>query len=649
MYCKRVMSRGWNHSHTPIHTMRNTSRSRPCALSCKPTLRTMCVALFALLMLNVLCATTTLADQAGCGLGPCGETHTGPGCVNMICCGDVCAFIPRCCETNWDAACLDMANQQCEICGIPGLGSCFISHQKAACADATCCALVCQIYPYCCDTMQSWDYNCAFNAQELCVLPPPKLCGDPDAGSCLVPHGNSSCSDKACCEMVCSGLSSCCDVIWDELCVSVAQDLCNSTCTLVCPSGAIQEIESCGARTNDPLIRPDATLPNVPQTITLAVQAPTTTKVCGKLFTTNTGTAVVDVDVYAIDLRNADTDQDGFVKVAISLSAVRPVFAALTPVNSTETALPGALVLANAAACNTGRDWNCVAPAKYWVVIAPGTNGIISSQAFTCDNGAYWFQLETAAACALPCTNATGSCTEIHGTPSCVNPVCCSLVCASIASCCETSWDQECAILAAQDCGAPTPSNDACANAIVISTGSTTVSLLGSTSSLPAFSCPANTAPTGGDVWLRWENPTGTHRDYKIDTCGVSFDTRMDIFTGSCGALALRACSDNSVYCNPIHGSSLVLSSECGESYFIRIASLQGETGFATIHITALSDAQSCCPEDLDFSGTVDSGDIGMVLLDTGPCLGCPTDLDGSGQVDSGDVGIVLLNSGPCQ
>ena len=57
----------------------------------------------------------------------------------------------------------------------------------------------------------------------------------------------------------------------------------------------------------------------------------------------------------------------------------------------------------------------------------------------------------------------------------------------------------------------------------------------------------------------------------------------------------------------------------------------------------------SPCPSDLDGSGVVDSGDVGMVLLDTGECQGCLTDLDGSGVVDSGDVGMVLLDSGPCQ
>lgn len=57
----------------------------------------------------------------------------------------------------------------------------------------------------------------------------------------------------------------------------------------------------------------------------------------------------------------------------------------------------------------------------------------------------------------------------------------------------------------------------------------------------------------------------------------------------------------------------------------------------------------SICFGDLDGSGEVDGGDIGLMLLDYGPCAGCPTDLDGSGEVDGGDVGLVLLSFGPCQ
>jgi hypothetical protein len=54
------------------------------------------------------------------------------------------------------------------------------------------------------------------------------------------------------------------------------------------------------------------------------------------------------------------------------------------------------------------------------------------------------------------------------------------------------------------------------------------------------------------------------------------------------------------------------------------------------------------CPCDLDGSGEVDSGDLGLLLLYYGPCGGCPADLDGNDNVDSADLGLLLLNFGPC-
>ncbi|MCE9620336.1 MAG: hypothetical protein K8R92_10580 [Planctomycetes bacterium] len=48
-------------------------------------------------------------------------------------------------------------------------------------------------------------------------------------------------------------------------------------------------------------------------------------------------------------------------------------------------------------------------------------------------------------------------------------------------------------------------------------------------------------------------------------------------------------------------------------------------------------------PLDLDGSGQVDFGDIGLVLLSFGECEGCAADIDKTGTVDGGDVGQILL------
>jgi hypothetical protein len=47
---------------------------------------------------------------------------------------------------------------------------------------------------------------------------------------------------------------------------------------------------------------------------------------------------------------------------------------------------------------------------------------------------------------------------------------------------------------------------------------------------------------------------------------------------------------------------------------------------------------------DLDRDGRVDFGDVGLALLDFGPCIECEADLDGSGLVDFGDVALILLS-----
>jgi hypothetical protein len=67
------------------------------------------------------------------------------------------------------------------------------------------------------------------------------------------------------------------------------------------------------------------------------------------------------------------------------------------------------------------------------------------------------------------------------------------------------------------------------------------------------------------------------------------------------------------------------------------------EAGVDEIAISA-----TACPEasagDFDANGTVDAGDIGLLLLQFGACpQPCAADLDGNGTVDSGDLGLLLL------
>ncbi len=71
-------------------------------------------------------------------------------------------------------------------------------------------------------------------------------------------------------------------------------------------------------------------------------------------------------------------------------------------------------------------------------------------------------------------------------------------------------------------------------------------------------------------------------------------------------------------------------------------------TGWGCMNMDAFVTTQVPCLGDLDNSGSVDGGDLGLLLLDFGPCAGCVSDIDGSGTVDGGDLGLLLLNFGPC-
>jgi len=64
---------------------------------------------------------TTNSDCTVCGIpgsGSCFETH-GPGCSDSACCNAVCAADPACCESAWDADCVDQANALCLAGGTP--------------------------------------------------------------------------------------------------------------------------------------------------------------------------------------------------------------------------------------------------------------------------------------------------------------------------------------------------------------------------------------------------------------------------------------------------------------------------------------------------------------------------------------------------
>lgn len=120
--------------------------------------------------------------------------------------------------------------------------------------------------------------------------------------------------------------------------------------------------------------------------------------------------------------------------------------------------------------------------------------------------------------------------------------------------------------------------NDECANAITIFDGPNgTFSNLGSSTSAPSWPC----ALGGSDVWFVYTatcDGTAT-----ISLCSQrEFDTAIEAFAGSCGALTSLGCNDDA--CGLV--SEIAIAVTLGNSYYVRVGGFSGATGNFTVDVT---------------------------------------------------------------
>ncbi len=126
--------------------------------------------------------------------------------------------------TSWRNAhfgCLDVTGTATDGCGDQLAGSSWIAHPSRFSNDADCCAVVCANDIFCCGT--EWDVICANRALSTCVN-----CGSAGAGSPFVAHATPGCNDFACCAAICAVDAFCCDSSWDALCVNRAEATCRT-------------------------------------------------------------------------------------------------------------------------------------------------------------------------------------------------------------------------------------------------------------------------------------------------------------------------------------------------------------------------------------------------------------------------------------
>lgn len=162
------------------------------------------------------------------GQGSCFLPHETVGCNDLGCCLTVCAVDSYCCTVAWDLACTKVADAACEVLGAcPSVGDCFSVHDTPGCDDAACCAEVCALDPYCCET--EWDEFCVAYAISTCAGSP----NCPGTGDCHAAHPTPGCDDGICCTAVCLSQTSCCEQAWDETCVNLAEVFCAAD---LCPN-----------------------------------------------------------------------------------------------------------------------------------------------------------------------------------------------------------------------------------------------------------------------------------------------------------------------------------------------------------------------------------------------------------------------------
>ena len=156
------------------------------------------------------------ANDTGVEPAPCCESSRSPGCDDPTIEACVCDVDVFCCDTQWDAICVDTALQNCNIECLND-GNCCTQATGSGCGDAAIESCVCDELAVCCEG--SWTIDCMVVAEQSCNAE----CFV--ANDCCIDNpGVPGCDDPAVWGCVCETDQFCCETGWDEMCVAAAVD-----------------------------------------------------------------------------------------------------------------------------------------------------------------------------------------------------------------------------------------------------------------------------------------------------------------------------------------------------------------------------------------------------------------------------------------
>jgi hypothetical protein len=115
--------------------------------------------------------------------------------------------------------------------------------------------------------------------------------------------------------------------------------------------------------------------------------------------------------------------------------------------------------------------------------------------------------------------------------------------------------------------------NDECAGALPLGVGinASFTTVGATTSTVPGpFGCGSG----GSDAWHSFTAPC--NGDWVLDTCGSGFDTVLQLYTGSCGALTSVACNDDA--CS-LQSRVLLAGMTTGQTVYLRVGGFNGAQG----------------------------------------------------------------------
>ena len=147
----------------------------------------------------------------------------------------------------------------------------------------------------------------------------------------------------------------------------------------------------------------------------------------------------------------------------------------------------------------------------------------------------------------------------------------------------------------------PPPPNDLCANAIAITMNGSTPGYNNAGNDEGAPACGPN---SGSDVWYVFTDTSVTGSMVTFDTCGSGFDTTLEIYTGTCGALVCEASNDDNCGLQ----SSVTFMTDGSSTYYISVGGFGTNQGNFTLNASGILIGQPpviSCPMNVTVNNDV--------------------------------------------